>query len=105
MRTLAVLAAGLSPSSRIMRKKTGQAVDTTTLLLALAVDRLAVLAWLQTEDARHGRNRPESLAGRLLRGAEAKKQADADYEVFDTPDAFLTARAIAIMKGGQRHGD
>lgn len=64
--TLAKLACGLRADSRIMLKMRGQRIDDNTLLLASAVDRLAFLAWAKTEDARHGRNRPESIVANLL---------------------------------------
>lgn len=94
--TLAVLAVGLPPDCRVKRKKTGAETDDLTMLLALVIDRLSMLVWMQSEDARHHRNRPKSLVGLLT--AKPERRGGDDIEVFDTPDAFMTARAIALME-------
>lgn len=100
-KTLAALAAGLPDDCRVKRRLSGARVNDTTLLLAMIVDRLSQLVWLNTEDARLGRNRPESLTQRLAGGGEKQPAAGGDVpEVFDGGDAFLTARAIAIIKAG-----
>lgn len=94
--TLAVLAIGLPPDCRVKRKKTGAEADDLTMLMALAIDRLSMLVWMQSEDARHHRNRPKSLVDLLTNKPE--RRGNDDIEVFDTPDAFMTARAIALME-------
>lgn len=68
--TFATLACGLRADSRIMLKLRGQSIADSTLLLASAVDRLSFLAWAQTEDARHGRNRPNSIVTAMLEPKE-----------------------------------
>ena len=61
VRLLATLAAGLREDSRIKRRMQDTKLSPETMLLAAAVDRLSFLAWAQTEDARHGLNRPRSV--------------------------------------------
>lgn len=68
--TLATLACGLRADSRIMLKLRGQSIADSTLLLASAVDRLSFLAWAQTEDARRGKNRPNSIVMAMLEPKE-----------------------------------
>ena len=96
--TLAVLAAGLPEDCRVKRRLSGAKVDDLTLLLSMIVDRLGQLVWLHTEDARHGRNRPESLVEKLT-AEKAPREGSGELEVFEDGDAFMTARAIAIMRG------
>lgn len=47
-------------------KMNGLKLDTQTILLASILDRASILAWMQSEDARKGRNRPESVLSALL---------------------------------------
>lgn len=61
LRTAAALFVGLKPSSRIMRKLSGQPTDDITALLAIIADRLGLLLWAQTKDGQKGRNRPKSI--------------------------------------------
>ncbi|MBQ1516263.1 MAG: hypothetical protein IIZ51_10490 [Lachnospiraceae bacterium] len=68
--TLATLAAGLPERSRLMLALAGRKTDTRTLLMAAAVDRLSLLAWMQTKDGVKGRNRPKSIAEMLTRDEE-----------------------------------
>ena len=84
--TLAVLACGLSADSRIKRKLAGVKAPTNTLLLACAVDRLSMIAWMQSKDGARTKNRPASILKSLLR--EENSLAG-----FDSPEAFMTARA------------
>lgn len=71
-RTVAILASGLRADSRIKMKLTGAKADDQLMLLAYAVDRLGILVWQQTKDGKKGRNRPESIAEKLLRDEQAK---------------------------------
>ena len=87
-KTAAVLACGLGPDSRTKRLLTGQKVSMDTLLLAAIADRLSLLLWAQSRDARHGANRPASIVDVLNRDPEEKEQVAA----FATPDDFEAAR-------------
>lgn len=95
LKTAAVLAAGLPPDSRIMRRLTGERIGLTDALLASALDRLKLLVWQNTEDGHKGRNMPESTYEVLTgRSHSAKK-----VRSFRTPEDFEAARA-RIMEGG-----
>lgn len=80
----AALACGLPPESRIMRRLSGHKLDTTTMLLATAVDLLAVLCWRQTEDGMKSWNPPASVLA-ALKGEKKEKpivayRTAADFE-------------------------
>lgn len=68
-----VLACGLRDESRIKMKLQEQTVPLDTLLLAVVADRLGLLLWSGSKDAQHNRNRPDSIADRLLRGQTQDK--------------------------------
>ena len=94
--TAAALAAGLPEDSRCMRRFSGQAIPTQTLMMAQIIDNLRWLVWAQTEDARHGRNRPESLVEKLTENNERKNHPPGVTETprgFATPEEFLAAYA------------
>lgn len=82
--TLATLAAGLRADSRIKMKLSGQKVPQRDLMLAAAVDRLAMLVWLNSEDGRKGINRPGSLVKAMT--GEADKPSE--VRGFDSPVDF-----------------
>jgi len=84
--TIATLALGLKGDSRIMRKLTGQTVDTDIVLLAGMFDRLSFLAWTKTKDAQSGRNRPDSVLNKLLNG---NRKPEREIEVYNTGDEFM----------------
>lgn len=84
--TAARLACGLSPDSRIMRTFSGQKAATREIFLAAILDRVNFLAWAQTDDARHGRNRPESVLEKLLgleSGRHSRGASFTDGEAFE----------------------
>lgn len=86
---------GLRENSRCRMILSGKNVDTPTILLAAAVDRLGVLAWMNSEAARKGGDRPPSIVDAIL-----NVSAERDIEVFDTGEAFEAARAKIIREGG-----
>ena len=94
---LATLASGLREDSRIKMRLSGGKVPRRDLLLAAAVDRLSLLVWGMTEDAKRGTNRPKSLVAAFL------EESDDPGEVmaFDSADAFEAAWAKAT---GVYHG-
>lgn len=94
--TIATLASGLSPDSRIKRKMSGVKATSDILLLAAAVDRLSFLAWTKTKDAQHNRNRPSSILAELNK---TDREETEEAVAFDSPEAFLEARA-KVIEGG-----
>lgn len=67
VQTLAALSLGLPAESRTMRRLSGQQLTTQEMLLATIADGVNLLVWMQTEDARHGSNRPRSILSELTR--------------------------------------
>lgn len=63
---LAVLACGLRDDSRIKIKMNKVKTNDTNLILAAILDRLSLLVYAQTEDAKKNRNRPKMLADTLI---------------------------------------
>lgn len=72
-----------------------QNIDTQTILSALAVDYLALLAWSKTKEAQKNRNRPESIYEKLMNPVK-KKQTKG----FNSAEEFERARMQIIRKGG-----
>lgn len=72
-----------------------QNIDTQTILSALAVDYLALLAWSKTKDAQKNRNHPESIYEKLMNPLK-KKQTKG----FNSAEEFERARMQIIRKGG-----
>ena len=93
VKTVAVLASGLSPDSRIKRKLAGETVSGQEIMMAAMVDRLSFLAWAKTKDAQKGRGRPKSLV-EMLRNPVGKSSQR--VETYDTPEAFERARNKAL---------
>lgn len=90
---VATLSVGLRENSRIKMKMTGMKIPTDTLLLASSLDKLALLAWLKTEDAVNGTNRPKSIV-KILTGIEE----DEDIQVFESPEQFEKERERILRK-------
>lgn len=95
----AVLAAGLRDDSRIRMKMSGAKASPEVLLLAMVADKLSVLVWQNTEDARQGRNCPPSVLQALL-GIEDRRNGSATG--YDTPEDYEAARARIL--GGEHNG-
>ena len=85
--TLATLAVGLRDDSRIKMHLIGAKVPRSDLLMAAAVDRLSLLLWINSEDGKHGTNRPPSILSSIL-GAE---QDNNPVETFETAEEFEVA--------------
>ena len=94
VRKAAIFAAGLPASSRIIRKMSGQKIDQNTALMALVVDDLNTLIWMQTKDGKRGRRRPKSIY-KLLTGEVDKSKVKA----FSTPEAFEKAKRKLLEEG------
>lgn len=69
----ATLAAGLRTYSRCMMRIAGERLTLTESLLALLVDKVAILCWQNTEDGQRGRNLPESIYKALTEEKEEYK--------------------------------
>ena len=90
---VAVLCIGLSDDSRIKKEISNRKLNLDEFLLAALVDRMSLLVWLKTEDARHDRNRPKSILGALEDKREKSK-----YQGFDTIEEFERKRA-ELLRG------
>lgn len=80
---LSKLACGLRDESRIMQKLSGSKVKRDSIILAGILDRLSLLIYAQSKDARHNRNRPKSLVDVLTENKETQNQGfytSEDYE-------------------------
>lgn len=88
VRLAATLAAGLPPTSRIRRKLGGSEYSADTILLASAVDNLALIRWLNTTDGEKGINRPESVLAKLL-----GEKTESDVMTFADAQSFEAYRA------------
>ena len=81
--TLAMLAAGLRDDSRIKTSLSGGRPPRSELLLAAAVDRLSLLVWVMSEDAKRGTNRPKSILAALMGEEDNSSNDIATFETFD----------------------
>lgn len=63
--TVAIFCIGLRDDSRIKMKLSGSKVSPEILLLSGIVDRLSLLLWTKTEDAKKGLNKPKPILGHL----------------------------------------
>ena len=92
---LVTLFSGLGEGSRVQQRLNGERVPLRTLLLAAMVDRLSVLLYANTKDAKSGTNRPRSLVA-ILTGGET--ETNAGTEAYPSGDDFEAARR-AILEG------
>lgn len=95
---VAVLASGLRDDSRIKMKIAGAKLPLQTMLLAMAVDNLSVLRWMQTEDARKGRNVPVSIVSLLTDSTQEE-----NIVKFDSKDAFEARKQEVLAKVWHRN--
>lgn len=89
----ATLASGLRENSRIKMRMAGTDITTETALLAHIVDNTRVLLWAKTEDAKNGRNYPESMLERLTGAKKETKDTG-----FSTAEEFEAARNRILGK-------
>lgn len=92
LRTLAVLAAGLGPDSRIMCRMSGVKATRIETLLAVIADGINTLVWFKTKDGQKGRNRPPRMIDYLTGKAQEKKAVG-----FDTVAGFEETRRRILM--------
>lgn len=93
---VATLAAGLRSESRIRMIMAGENHSLKEILLSSMADSLAFIAWTKTDDAKHGRNRPQPITKILF----DKTDKDSNIQAFNTPNDFERRRE-EIMKGGE----
>lgn len=88
-RLAAILAVGLSDSSRIKMQIAGKKISFTDSLLVAIFDKVNLLTWLRSKDAIKGINRPKSLYDAL----ENPKVTNSPYQKFDSVEDFERVRA------------
>lgn len=86
--TLATLAVGLRDDSRTKMQMNGLKVTRLETLMAAAVDRLSMLWWAKTEDAKNNTNRPKSMLAILM---GTKEKTSGNVEAFESGDEFESA--------------
>lgn len=92
VKMLATLSNGLRDDSRIKMSLSGAMISTETMISAYCADNLALLVWLNTEDAKRNRNRPKSLVEALTKTDTGTNAA------FDTVEEFEIAKK-RILEG------
>lgn len=90
-----ILIEGLRDDSRLKMAVSGQNTDNGTILNALAVDYLALLAWSKTKDAQKNKNRPKSIYEKLMNLSK-----DEAIEGFNSAEEFEKAKNEILAKGG-----
>lgn len=93
LETIATLANGLSRESRIRKKLEGREVSLQEMLLAMISDRLSLLWWAKTKDARKGQNRPKSVFEAITKAKNTVKTFGAK-----TADEFERIREKIIRR-------
>lgn len=89
-RVVGTFACGLRNDSRIIMKLTKQRIDTNQLILASILDNTRMLLWINSEDGRKNKNRPESIARKLVEGDTKDTQAFKNGEEFSREWAKYT---------------
>lgn len=84
--TAAILASGLPPESRVMRKMSNSPISTTDTILAGIFDSLNNLMYMM---AGKKRKKPKSLLDKLLKPEKRKQE---NVTSFSSADAFEEAR-------------
>lgn len=96
---LATLALGLRDDSRVKLALSKTRVSADTLLLAAAVDRLSLLVYANTKDAKYKRNAPKSIVATLTERGERQKK---DHLTFSSGAEFEAARAKLLRNKPQK---
>ncbi len=80
---LGILTAGLGPNTRIGHKVNGVRGDVAEVLLAQILDGVRWLCWAQTEDAKKGRGRPQSVASDFFVSEDKNKVRKLTVDEFE----------------------
>lgn len=94
---LITLTEGLGPNSRTGMKITGVKAPLDTILLARIYDDFQMYLWSWSEDAKTGKNKPESFADTLAGIKHEKELAG-----FETGEDFMRAREAIIKKAQKK---
>lgn len=70
---IAVFSCGLRDDSRIKMKMSGMKITIEQTMLAVTVDRLGLLIWMNSKDGAKGINRPKSMLKEMLSIGEPEK--------------------------------
>lgn len=98
LRTVATLTDGLPLSSRTKTRMAGLSVPFDMFLLAMAIDNLSILCWMNSEDGVKGKNKPEPITEKL-RIKEFKNTGR-----FADADAFEAAR-LRMLTESPKEGE
>jgi len=103
VKTLAALASGLREDSRSKRKLAGVPVETTTLLLAMAVDALNWLVWSRSKAADRGGRAPRSMTDALLHPKRGQDDKPARFRSGAEFERAWSTIARKVRKHGKRN--
>ena len=92
----ATFAVGLRENSRIKTKMNGMERPFDEYMLAAIYDGINWLCWSKTKDAQRGNNMPSRLVDLFFGDKEKTTGALNDYEIFNSPEEFETARASLV---------
>lgn len=95
LHTVATLANGLGPDSRIRQRQYGLKVGLSTFFYAQICDHLMALRWMISDDGRKGQNKPEPVSPKFLVDKETEYTGQ-----FDSPDEFEAYRAMLTGEEG-----
>ena len=98
LRTAATLADGLPITSRTKTRTAGITVPFDMFLLAMAIDNLSMLCWLNSEDGAKGRNKPEMLTNKF------KAKDTPDTGRFADAESFESVR-LRMLTESPKEGD
>ena len=88
---VATLCFGLRDNSRIKMLLSDTNISTDTMLLACMADRLTLLLWMNSEDGKKNRNRPQAITAKLM-----EKPKESEYMTFRSIDDFERKRQSII---------
>lgn len=100
LQTVATLTEGLPFSSRTKTRLSGLSVPLDTFLLAMAVDNLALLCWLNSADGAKGKNKPKPITESLK-----IKEPIKDTGRFADADAFEAMRLKLLDEESPKEGE
>lgn len=89
VQTLAALASGLPAHARSLQPLTGQKYSDEMLMMAMILDGVNTLCWMQTEDGVRGKNRPASVYEKL---AGLEKEPENEFVLYRSGAEFDAAR-------------
>jgi len=92
---VALFSVGLKGNSRIKMKLQNLKYPLEVILLANIIDRLSYLVWFKTRDGQKGRNRPISIAQKLIDANETHNVIS-----FASSKEFEQAKRMILKDGG-----